>query len=129
MPALRPAAPPGAPGFCLVALGKVRRICLARIMRAQDFCAKRTVGSYASVVVGRRRRRWRNRQFGRFRVMTLAVYFSYFESRVGYRNALRSRLGTYKGLELQRSGVSKDFVCIGRWACRRHPNIESLPTL
>ena len=29
-------AVPGAPGFCLVALGKVRRICLARIMRAQD---------------------------------------------------------------------------------------------
>ena len=32
---------------------------------------------------------------------------------------------TYKGLELQRLGVSKDFVCIGRWACQRHPYIES----
>ena len=42
--------------------------------------------------------------------MTLAVYFSYFESLVGYRNALRSRSATYKGLELQRSGVSKDFI-------------------
>ena len=59
----------------------------------------------------------------------LAVYFSYFESLVGYRNALRSRPDTYKGLELQRSGVSKDFVCIGQWACRRHPYIESLPAL
>ena len=46
-------------------------------------------------------------------VMTLAVYFSYFESLVGYTNALRSRPGTYKGLELQHSGVAKDFVCIG----------------
>ena len=36
-----------------------------------------------------------------------AVYFSYFESLVGYRNGLRSWLGTYKGLELQHSGVSK----------------------
>ena len=61
------------------------------------------------------------------RVMTLAVYFSYSESLVGYRNAQRSKPGIYR-LELQRSGVSKDFVCIGRWACRRHPYIESLPT-
>ena len=115
--------------------------------------------------------------------MTLAVYCSYFESLVGYRDSLRSRPGTYKGLELQRSGVSKNFVCnarafansylkldptpsytqppnprttllhapcpgdrrfqpavqtrcsgradrgLGRWACRRRPYIESLPTL
>ena len=53
------------------------------------------------------------------RVMTLAVYFSYFESLVGYRNAQRSKPGTYKSLELQRSGGSKDFVCIGRWARQR----------
>ena len=45
--------------------------------------------------------------------MTLAVYF-YFESIVGYTNALRSRLGAYEGLELKRSGVLKDFVCIRR---------------
>ena len=42
--------------------------------------------------------------------MTLAVYFSYFETLVEYRNTLRSRLGAYEGIELQRSGVSKDFV-------------------
>ena len=45
--------------------------------------------------------------------MTLAVYFSYFESVIGYTNALKSRLGAYEGLELQHSGVWKDFVCIG----------------
>ena len=46
--------------------------------------------------------------------MTLAVYFSYmyFESIVGYTNALRSRLGAYEGLERQHSGVSKGSVCI-----------------
>ena len=38
--------------------------------------------------------------------MTLAVYFCCFESLVGYRNALRSRPGTYKGLQFQRSGDS-----------------------
>ena len=53
------------------------------------------------------------RRFGQFWVMTLAVYFSYFESLVGYRNALRSSPGTYNSLELQRLGVLKDFVCIG----------------
>ena len=43
-----------------------------------------------------------------FWVMTLAVYYSYFESLVGYRNALRSRLGTVSAPSL---------------------HIESLPTL
>ena len=41
--------------------------------------------------------------------MTLAVYFSYIESLVGYTNALRSMLGAYEGLELQHSGVWKDL--------------------
>ena len=86
--------------------------------RLRLFCAKRTVNTYASFVVGRytfelKKEKMEKRQFGRFRVMTLAVYFSYFKSLVGYRNALRSRPGTYKGLELQRSGIAKDFVCIG----------------
>ena len=44
----------GAPGFCLVALGKLRRISLARInacSRSTLFCAKRTVSTYASFEV------------------------------------------------------------------------------
>ena len=50
--------------------------------------------SYASFDVGHlNQRREEKQQFGRFRVMTLAVYFSYFKNLVGCRNVLRSRLG------------------------------------
>ena len=88
-------------------------------MRAEEvtpFYVKTKVIGYAILEVGRskkeeRRRRWRNRRFSRFLVMTSAVYSSYFRGMFGYRNAPQPRLGVYKGLKYLRLGVSKGFVC------------------
>ena len=48
-------------------------------------------------------------------VMTLTLYFSYFESMIGYTNTLRSRLGAHEGLELEPVWEFRRdlFACIG----------------
>ena len=80
----------------------------------KPICVKTKVIGCAIFEVGRskkeERRRWRNRRFSRFLVMTSAVYSSYFRGIFGYRNALKPRLGVYKGLKCLRLGVSKVFV-------------------
>ena len=115
---------PGGPNFCLLSERYEDSPC-------QGSCAlknevKKMVIGYAIFEVGhskkeeRRRRRWRNRQFSRFLVMTSAVYSSYFRGIFGYRNAPKPRLGVYKGLKYLRLGVSKDFVCYG--------HVSAIPT-
>ena len=81
-------------------------------LRMKPFCVKTKVIGSAIFEVGRskkeERRRWR---FSHFVVMTSAVYSSYFRGIFGYRNAVKPRLGVYKGLKYLRLGVSKGFVC------------------
>ena len=61
---------------------------------------------YAVLRKEEERRRWRNRRFSRFLVMTSTVYSSYFSGIFGYRNASNQ-------LYSLRLGVSKGFVCYG----------------
>ena len=80
----------------------------------KQFCLKTKAMGYAIFEVGhskKERRRWRNRWFSRFLVMTSAVYSSYFR---GYRSAPKPRLGVYKGLKYLCLGVSLYVKANGR---------------
>ena len=90
----------------------------------KPFCVKTKVIGCAIFEVGRlkKERRWRNRRFSRFLVMTSAVYSSYCRGTFGYRNAPKPRLGVYKGLKYLRLGVSKGFVC------KANGRVSAIPT-
>ena len=76
------------------------------------------------------RRWWTNRGFSKITHVIAAMYFTTFESLIVYRNTRRPCYVSKRLIAASfESSEPLHLLRLIKWACRRHPYIESLPTL
>lgn len=76
-----------------------------------------------------RRKRRTNPGFSNFACVTVATYFTYFESLIVYLTTRRPCYVSIKAYNAVFGSSEPLHLLKGWWACRCHPYIESLPSL